>query len=52
MGTAIDPSDDVPTLRAMLEAALQIADKTDFVIAAHIADAIARLDQLDQSSAD
>lgn len=51
MGTANHPGDDVPTLRAMLEAALQIADKIDFVIAAHVADAVARLDELDQSSA-
>jgi hypothetical protein len=51
MGTANHPGDDVSGLRAILEAALQVADKIDFVIAAHITDAIARLDQLDQSSA-
>jgi hypothetical protein len=51
MGTANHPGDDVSGLRALLEAALQVADKIDFVIAAHVADAVARLDELDQSSA-
>jgi NAD(P)H-flavin reductase len=51
MGTATHPGNDVASLRAILEAALQVADKIDFVIAAHVADAVARLDELDQSNA-